>query len=483
MLKRCLLACLLVAGCSDDLSSSPAGSLADAAADAASDAAGDAVASTDAAADGEKAEAGAEAASDAAPDSPVPSDASDEPDAAPLAPTVSFPRTSIEPAELALLVNDDDPQSVAVAEHYRVVRGIPASNVIHLHAPVAANWPRADFLAVKAQVDAMVPAGVQAYALSWTLPYKVDCMSVVSAFALGFDEKYCNTKGGCQPTALVDYYDSNSTRPFTDHKLRPAMMLAGADEAKAKAVIDRGVLSEGTFPAGDGYFLRTTDTARSVRWSDMLATQKEWDHADGLTLTYLDNSTGAGSDVLQGKTGVLFYLTGLASVPSIETNTYLPGAVADHLTSYGGQVPTSGQMSIARWLEAGATASYGTVVEPCNYTQKFPQASKLLRHYFRGETVLEAYWKSVMTPGEGNFVGDPLARPWGSEATFQGDSLTIRTTILRPGTTYELRSAPASSGPWTVAVPNISVTQYQFKTLTLQPALAPFYKLAEAGQP
>ena len=43
------------------------------------------------------------------------------------------------------------------------------------------------------------------------------------------------------------------------------------------------------------------------------------------------------ADSIMGKTDVLFYVQGLASVPDIDTDTYLPGAVADHLTSYGGR--------------------------------------------------------------------------------------------------------------------------------------------------
>jgi uncharacterized protein (TIGR03790 family) len=409
-------------------------------------------------------------AAEAMPDGPAPP------------PTVLLPRAGIDAAELVVLINDDDPQSVAVAAHYQAARGIPAANMIHLKAPVANNWPRADFLTVKAQVDAAIPAGTQAYAISWTKPYLVDCMSVVAAFALGFDEKYCNTVGGCQPTALVNYFDSDSTTPWTDHQIRPAMMLVGADQDKANAVVDRGVLADATFPKGDGYLMRTTDKARSVRYGDFQSAVSQWNHADGLTLTYLDNSSGSGDDFIKDKTNVLFYLTGLASVPSIETNQYLPGAVADHLTSYGGQVPTSGQMSIAKWLEAGATASFGTVVEPCNYTQKFPQATVLLEHYFRGETILEAYWKSVHMPGEGNFAGEPLARPWGSKSQFSAGTLEILTTILQPGKVYELRSAPSDAGPWQIAVGNIEVTQYQFKTITVQDAKAAYYKLAEQAK-
>lgn len=82
-----------------------------------------------------------------------------------------------------------------------------------------------------------------------------------------------------------------------------------------------------------------------------------------------------------------------SSVGGIESNSYLPGAVADHLTSFGGQLPTSSQMSALEWLKAGVTGSYGTAVEPYNFPTKFPETSPLLAHYFRGESLVEAYWK------------------------------------------------------------------------------------------
>ncbi len=96
-------------------------------------------------------------------------------------------------------------------------------------------------------------------------------------------------------------------------------------------------------------------------------------------------------------------------------------------------------MSAVRWLEAGATGSFGTVVEPCNYQQKFPRVSVLLDHYYRGDTLVEAYWKSVEWPGEGVFIGEPLARPWGRAFLRRlGDRIEIESTFWRPGQTYEL---------------------------------------------
>ena len=70
-------------------------------------------------------------------------------------------------------------------------------------------------------------------------------------------------------------------------------------------------------------------------------------------------------------------------------------------------------MSVLRWLAAGATGSYGAVVEPCNFPQKFPNPEVLIRRYLDGDTLIEAYWKSVAWPGQGLFVGEPLARPFG----------------------------------------------------------------------
>ena len=69
-------------------------------------------------------------------------------------------------------------------------------------------------------------------------------------------------------------------------------------------------------------------------------------------------------------------------------------------------------MSILGWIEAGATGSFGAVTEPCNFPQKFPDPALAMMYYLNGETLIEAYWKSVRRPGQGVFVGEPLAKPF-----------------------------------------------------------------------
>jgi uncharacterized protein (TIGR03790 family) len=97
-------------------------------------------------------------------------------------------------------------------------------------------------------------------------------MSVTTAFAIGFDSGFCSSP--CNATTSVDYFDSDSLEPYTDHALRPTMMLAAATTEQAQALVDRGVTADRTFP-------QTIDA---------------WDYENGLDLSYVDNSGGTGLD-------------------------------------------------------------------------------------------------------------------------------------------------------------------------------------------
>lgn len=186
--------------------------------------------------------------------------------------------------------------------------------------------------------------------------------------------------------------------------MRPAMAIAATSIEHAKALIDRGVKSDGSFPVGTAYLLSTGDKARNVR-------HLQYPRAEELIRSRLYGRT-MKQDKVKYATDVMFYFTGAAAVGGMETLRFLPGAVADHLTSSGGMLTNSSQMSAMRWLEAGATGSYGTVVEPCNLTEKFPNLPVVISRYLGGETLIEAYWKSVLMPGQGIFIGEPLAAPF-----------------------------------------------------------------------
>jgi uncharacterized protein (TIGR03790 family) len=388
------------------------------------------------------------------------------------------PRSSIIPSDVAVLINDGDRQSIVAGQYFQLKHAIPDANMIHVSLPKAANYAISaqEFSVIKAQVDAQLGTNIQAYVITWTQPYMVfggpeGSVGITSAFTYGYD------RAAARPP---HYFNSATYQPYTDFHIRPAMMLAGYTPQEIVSLIDRGAMAQHILPAGDGYFIRTTDARRSdPRYADFRAVVGEWNHQNGLKMAFVDNAAGTWLGYIQNTPHVLFYETGLEQVPAINTNQYVPGALADHLTSFGGDLLASSQMSILDWIRAGATASYGTVTEPTANPFKFPQATVLVSQYFYGNTALEAYNKSVLVPYQGVFVGEPLARPFGTEASFARGVLSIKTSILRQGIPYALIAGRSCSGPFTTLQSNISFSPYSYTNITDSTGFHSYYELIE----
>lgn len=305
--------------------------------------------------------------------------------------------------ELAVIVNADDPLSVALGEEYRTARGIPRDNLRSLHlGPPRSVLPPDDFNRAWGATARDLPPGIQGLLLAWTMPYRVGCMSVTTAFAMGYGTRFCAS--GCKPTAPNPLYDAATRTPYRDHRVRPAMLLAATTVENGRQLIARGRRSDGQHPRGRAYLVETPDRARSTRAPLFPVVRAMFNDRIPVELVQ-----GPG---IRARYDVMFYFTGTTQVPDLDTLGFLPGAVADHLTSAGGQFDGATQMSAQRWLEAGATASYGAVIEPCNFPQKFPNPGLVMKYVLAGETLLEAYWKSVVWPGQGVFIGEPLAAPF-----------------------------------------------------------------------
>ncbi len=310
--------------------------------------------------------------------------------------------------ELGLIINRADPYSQQVGAFYANARGLKADQVLHVDLPVRAKLTPEEFAHLVAQVRAYFGNSTQALALAWTLPYAVDCNSITAALTLGFDAKLCAQT--CAASRPSPYFNSASSRPYRDLQLRPSMMLAAHSIDQAKALITRGVAADASLglrgaPPVRALFEVTADQARNVRAS-------LYPPAGLLRRVGVDVHVEA-SDRQEALDGVMLYLTGSTQVANLQRVRWLPGALADHLTSFGGRlVAGADQMSVLEWIDSGATATYGTVSEPCNHLQKFPHPQMLLQHYVQGVTAIEAYWKSVAWPQQGVFVGEPLAAPF-----------------------------------------------------------------------
>lgn len=387
-------------------------------------------------------------------------------------PVILPPDNALQPAQLGIIVNDADPLSLAIGSYYQQRRKIPAENVVHVRFdPGKPDMLPGEFAVLKSQVDSRLPAGVQALALTWAAPFRVGCMSITSAFAFGYDVKYCAQ--GCKTTAVSGYADSNTHKPFDSLGIRPTMMLAATSKPLAFALIERGIEADFSLPAGTAYLVETDDVARNARKGLFPIVQQEFGSKIPVRLKH--------TQALKDASDVMFYITGLARVDGIDTNRYLPGAIADHLTSTGGQLTNSMQMSALRWLEAGATASYGTVVEPCAFVPKFPNPQILLKHYLAGETLIESYWKSVLMPGQGVFIGEPLARPYGAyRVQRDGERWQVGGPALQINTAYDLYVADTATGPFkkvasglkpSVLNPNLELPQPIKKYYRLEPLI------------
>lgn len=310
---------------------------------------------------------------------------------------------TVDAAHLAVVINADDPKSVEIGHYYQQARGIPESQMITVSlGQVQAVMKPNEFEPLRQQIMAQLPADTQAILMVWTAPYAVGCNSITSAMSLGYDAKQCIKT--CDPGKPSPYFDAKTRSPWTDLKLRPSMLLPTESVADAKALIDRGVLSAFRLNEAQAYFLITQDKARNSRLPFFPKSRRI--PSKKLTLHTLQ------ANEIRDQQDVMFYFTGSTHIKGLETLQFLPGAIADHLTSSGGELLGGSQMSSLRWLEAGATGSYGTVSEPCNHWQKFPNPLVVLKHYLVGETLIEAYWKSVAWPTQGVFIGEPLAAPY-----------------------------------------------------------------------
>lgn len=323
---------------------------------------------------------------------------------------VAVPRTSgrLGAADVGLVINTADPYSVAVGAYYAERRGLRADQVLRVELPLRAQLEPAEFETLQQRIDEAFGDRVQALALAWVQPYAVACNSITGALALGLDLALC--RSSCDASRLSPYANSASSRPYTDLGLRLSMLLAAPDVDAAKRLIDRGVRADrslvlGAAPVANVFLLLTDDPPRNVR-------ALRYPPPGRIRLATVAIRVQDAKPV-RPLEDVLLLQTGSARVPQLAEVQWLDGGLGDHLTSFGGRLAgDAGQTTALDWIASGATASYGTVSEPCNHLQKFPHPQWLLLHYLQGVTAIEAYWKSVQWPQQGLFVGEPLAAPF-----------------------------------------------------------------------
>jgi hypothetical protein len=176
--------------------------------------------------------------------------------------------------------------------------------------------------------------------------------------------------------------------------------------------LHRSADADETHPKGTIYFVRNSDIRSKVREEYFSPVMQELKKL-GVAAEILEGTVPLRRNDVQGA------VIGTANFDwQASGSTILPGAICEHLTSFGGAMtPDATQTPLSEFLRYGAAGASGTVAEPVLITvpksipYKFPLPTIQL-HYARGCTLAEAFYQSVYAPYQLLIVGDPLCRPW-----------------------------------------------------------------------
>ncbi|MBN2301745.1 MAG: TIGR03790 family protein [Lentisphaerae bacterium] len=349
------------------------------------------------------------------------------------------PALAIGPHELLIIANSVYPDSVEIAESYARSRGVPERNIVQLAVPTEIVESRdgisvEDFSrliwhrALRVAQDRKVDDHILAWAYSVGFPTVIKTEHRMSIQGMTFvannppsgetvragryeSPLFAGPDGVGMPAYSSQTFDAYKEWLGTDMPI-PSMMLGymGKNGNTKETILDclrKGQQSDGLSPNGTVYFVISGDIRSRCREWQYAGVVQELKQA-GIVVETTRRFPATVSDIIG-------LMVGAADVDPGEDNVYLPGAMAEHLTSLAAAFTSATQTKLTAWINAGATASAGLVVEPYSIWGKFPHA-RFFVHYAAGCTMIESFFQSVRCPLQILLVGDPLARPWGEIA-------------------------------------------------------------------
>lgn len=328
-----------------------------------------------------------------------------------------------------VIVNDRSEESRELGVYFAAQHGLLQRQICHLDTTTN---PSIDWVSYTNEIAAPIQSFVQVQGLSnqvdlivlsCGLPYRVYTNSfslqrhagITATLFYGLKTSPNAFVSGCDlaPGSTSPYFGSERAfhrqDPPSTNPLYLAAVCSGFTLDDAKRLVDRSA-AEPSGTVSTALFLHTSDTARNVEWPRAEEAEFRLRFATGtVSLVRREADTATGESNLAG------IVTGSPAASYAGANRHVAGSFSEHLTSYGGYLlevpPEPAQMSALRWLQVGNSGSYGTVVEPCNYIEKFTEPA-VYYYLARGFSIAESHFMSVRNPYQGVFVGDPLAAPY-----------------------------------------------------------------------
>jgi len=330
-----------------------------------------------------------------------------------------------------VVVNQNSTNSVQLGNYYCEKRGVPPQNFLRISNGSWSGsnvwWTRSEFETnlLNPLMAMLADRGLTNQAdyvvLSMDFPYQVTAAnginSTTAALFYGFKTDDCtNDCPAGLPSCNLPVASSNAYAASESIFRQTPPIAAGSNSwlvtmitssnlAQARAIIDNGVAGDCTFPTQMIWLAKSDDVFRNVRYSEFDNTIFDARAAGNLSIQRTNLSSPYGLTNLAG------YQFGHYQF-NIQSNVFIPGAIADSLTSYGGLIyQPNDHTTLLAFLYAGASGSYGTVVEPCAYLEKFPSPQDYF-YQSRGFSLAECYYQSLVNPYQGLMVGEPLSAPF-----------------------------------------------------------------------
>jgi uncharacterized protein (TIGR03790 family) len=343
-----------------------------------------------------------------------------------------------------VVVNQFSSNSCELGNYYCQQRGVPPQNLLYI------NWSGGNILWTSNDFQTALVTPLLQMLAARQLTNQVDYL--VLSMDIPFQTSFGSTMNGTTSALFYGLRSGDGSDPFgitnsyaaSEAAFRQAApvgapgfsflatMITGNSLAQAEQLVGQGVASDGTSPQQPVILAKSSDTYRNIRYEYFDNT------IFNVNVLGISSILRTNTDLVSWPTSCSGYETGLAQF-SVSQNLFIPGAVADSMTSFGGMIfGGNSQTNLLAFINGGAAGSYGTVAEPGNDTQKFPNP-QVYFYQDRGFNLAESYYQSLNVPYLGLTVAEPLAAPFAHPGNGRWTTTNIANAVLTGTTNLSLK--------------------------------------------